>query len=263
MNRKIKSGKEVKDEIRAIFESHKNVNELVENLNSYLNNLTGKELIKVDEIRSVIYYETLEYDKINNTSLKKNNDLRKLSSNFDMYDLLNKHTKKVKKVLLDQYFSDLKKTSFIFSKTDSLKVPFDIILTCKDYEKYLSANLKTVDIFAIICKENPDYRMLFSFLNKNEDVSKLLNKFIFEAKQKQLVDLIINKIAPLNTIFVYFDNHKNIKENTNVFYEMLKKKFPRNIIQSTITRDLKKIKEGKFSVPLDVLDEPVPNNNIK
>ena len=60
MRKTIKSGSEINKEINALFENYKSDAELLERMDNYINNLTGKELYTKKKIENMIAVEMFE-----------------------------------------------------------------------------------------------------------------------------------------------------------------------------------------------------------
>jgi hypothetical protein len=238
MNKKIKSGSEIKKEINSLFYNYKSENKLANSIKSYLDNISGKELIKRSEIKSIILIEILKRDAKHKSNLRFNKKLVNVFPFLKRYNSL--------KSLLPTGLGDL--SSFI-SDNSFMLVITDIIMMCKDFEKFRKMEGSTDTIYKQIMIENEAFRKLFMVLSKHKDVSKLLVSYLSEAKQKYHTELIIQKIIPLNSIFIYFDRDLDVKGNTEKFYLLLNKKFPKNTIQTAIHDNLEKIRADKFSYP--------------
>lgn len=237
MKRTIKSSADIEKEISAIIDNNSDDKILSDEFFKYLNNLTGKELPNKLEIISIIIRIIIEKDRSRFESILKNPDL--FLEMFPVLKLFLLH-KDLKRV-----YSHFSLASPLYSFTDEMIVVND------EYKKYLNSEQDSDVIKKNILKNENTYKKLHDFLSKNNDVEKLLLSFLFQAKQKLIIKLIIDKIIPLQAILIYFDTDLSVKQNTESIYKLLDKKVTRQKIQSVITDNLNRIREGKYSVPIE------------
>jgi len=267
MNKKIKSRVEIHKEIFMLFENYKTESELIDRINSYLENITGKELLSEEGIRQALAMELVVGPAISKKK-KYSDKIINLFVPVEKQKSIKKSFRNSEKILSFYSQSGSGEIDFVaaLEQPSIAKLPYDIVITCKAFEKYrnliedkqIKYKISTVNYPTIFCEEiqlkkilseNKTFKKLYNIIKENYDVAKLLKDYVHDSKQKCIVNLIIDKVIPLNSIFVYFDIDKNIKENTQALYLLLNKKIPRNTIQLALKRDIANIKKGKFSVP--------------
>lgn len=248
MKRQIKSKSEIKKEITAILDNASSDDKAATMIKSFLKKVTGKELINKREIENLVYIEILQRDFRNKTNLQKNKKIIEIIPKLKNIDNIKKL---FRKKILGVKPPNNKIGVFynLFGGVSPLLFLSDIILTAKEFEKYIELDTPGNNVFNIVSNDNPSFKKLLDFITNNEDVAELLIKYIADSKRKFLCDLITNKDVHLKSVFVYFDKDRNIKENTEYFYNLLNKKISRSTIQTAIHENLRKIKEGKYILP--------------
>lgn len=257
MKRKIKSSAEIGKEIRLLFNNAVSEKHLRFSIDNYLTNLTGKELISKEDIKKIISFEIVarhifggsDFSKkfiLDYSTKRHRNLIRKL---FESALIFNPNRKNINQEIFNELSKDLKISNVVYDfRYDEL--PLDIIKTCYDDINYIKEfQSDKVQLIKRISKSEKAFGLLNKLIEKDKEVSILLLDYVNRKKRKFIVQLVINRLIPLNAIFLYFNKNLNIKENTEKFYLMLNKKIPRNTIQLAIKRDLTNIKKGKFSVP--------------
>lgn len=239
MNKKIKSRKEIEKEIKSLFVNYNNVDEVVSRIKHYLNNISGKELINENEIIKIMFFGIWERKDKLGRLLKENKELQETYPNFVIYGELNK-------------LSKIGNFNNIFDGFPNFKISLDIAKTCMKYYKHQQLNLPDLELLNVVGKDDEAFCKIHKFISNNIDAAELLNMYQNDGKINFLRSLVIHKVAPVNTIFIFFNKDKNIKENTEFFYQLLNKKITRHTIQTAIMRDLEDIKKGKFQVPISV-----------
>lgn len=224
MNKIRKSETDIKKEIEKIL-SNNNIDTLINSINFYMNNLTGKELVNEFKVKQII----LNVIEKNKPELLKNkkfiNECNILNpvlnfyiyknhkgfSNYDIIDLKSKlHIICIEQILAEMIYNDVKK-----------------------WNKYKNSDIKKP------LTNEKEYKNFYDYLKNNPVITELLYKCIYN-ETEIICKWIIEKKIPLSTIIYFFDNKKDIKENTENIYSLLNKKFPRNEIQKTLLRTLKK-----------------------
>lgn len=237
MNKKIKSGSEIEKEIAVLFQNLKNVNELVDRIEIYLGKITGKELYDRTNIEVSIYFAFLSYEKKNNIKLVQNKRLINLLPFVKSLIIPNESKKKTSpKVIITKS-----------PKLDSNMLTISVIDNCEALAPFVESCEQSFEVYLKLLESNNAFKKLHYFLKDNQDVADLLVGYIPDLKRNYLVELITKDLIPLSTIFVFFNFEKNVKENTEYFYKILKKKYSRQTIQSAIMRELENIKAFKFS----------------
>ena len=232
MNKKIKSIKDIRREINALFINIVDKNDLTKKIEKYVNGITGKELMPEERIKNMLmhrldYYFTVTgkkyYDKVNINKLLPFEDF----------------VKKYKEESLKWSGKKLDVNDYTFC--------YDII---ESYHAFFDPNYKynsmSKTTFLKEIKNDNDLEELHKFFIKYPTVDGYIYYFIEDIKKRFLVSLIKNKLAPLSSIFYFFNNHKDLRENREYFYKLLGKKFTQHTIQLAIQRELKNIKAGKF-----------------
>ncbi|MFA7361776.1 MAG: hypothetical protein WC139_12145 [Candidatus Kapaibacterium sp.] len=229
MNKKIKSIKDIHREINALFLNIVDKNDLTKRVEIFINGITGKELMSKEEIKDYLMYWLFYYfmkdgkryyDKINiNKLLPFNNFIKNRSKNF-----LDQST--------DRYESTL--CYDIIESTYGMLDP--------EY-KY---NYLTKEVFLKDIKLDKELEKLYKFLLKYASVDSFIYYLIKDRKRRFLVSLIKNNLASLSSIFYFFNDSKDLRENREYFYKLLDGKFSRHTIQLAIQRELKNIRAGKF-----------------
>ncbi|MCX6156879.1 MAG: hypothetical protein NTY74_02755 [Ignavibacteriae bacterium] len=239
MNRIIKSQKEIQSEIKSIFTDFKTEKILVSRIKGYINNISGKELISKEFILHLFVNEIAILFKRKELDLRSNKQLLKLlpfiqfiGSRFNVIEKSDKNfDKQVKDVCEHHALTNL---------------PYEIISNYRDFKKYAELDYGVRKTSNLLSKENSSFSKFLSFIRSNPDVACFLDDFLYDYRKNYIFELVANKIIALNSILIYFDSNKNIKENTQEFYVLLKKKIPRHTIQAAIQDNLNKIKEDKF-----------------
>lgn len=257
MKRKIKSSAEIGKEITLLFNNALSEKHLRFSIDNYLINLTGKELISKEDIKKIISFEIVarhvfggsDFSKkfILDYSTKRHRNLvRKL---FDSDLTFNPDARKIKQEIFNELSKDLSILNVVYDfRYDDLSL--DIMKTCYYDSKYVKEFQSDKEqLIKKISESKKPFGLLNKLIKNNSDVSILILDYVNQKKRNFIVQLVINRVIPLNAIFLYFDKNANIKENIEKFYLMLNKKIPRNSIQLAIKRDLPNIKKGKFSVP--------------
>lgn len=240
MRKVIKSGKEINKEIEALFDNYKNDSELADRIKNYLANISGKELYTKREIENLVSSEIFERVRFRKIILEKNSPV------FDLYPRLNRDdfesfNKNVKSVIRSHLYFE--------KHEDAIMLLTQIYLLIEEGPEMLRETFDQREWFPDLKRKNPVFAKLHSFLFKNSDVAEMLHKHVNNMNRETIVELILSGLIPLQSILLYFDIEKDIKENTIALYELLRTQIPRVNIQSVITDNIEKIKSGKFSVP--------------
>ncbi len=236
MNKKIKSTKDIRKELDALFLNIVDKNDLTTRVEIFLNGITGKELIPEEEIKYMLMHR-LDYYISGNCS--KYYDKAKINEllPFEMF---------VKKYKKDKFkWSRIKYDKFYYTYCYNI-VESSLALDDPEY-KY---NSMSKEVFLKELKKDSDLEILYQFFTNNATVECYIYYFIEDTKKRLLVSLIKNKLASLSSIFYFFDNSKDLRENREYFYKLLGGKFSRHTIQVAIKRELKNIKAGKFKYKL-------------
>lgn len=267
MNKKIKSAKEISLEIKSLFVNLKSKDDLADRLSTYINNITGKELINRVTIEVLIFNELkmfkekngndfINYKKLNNIisqfhifKLDLKGKKRKANPEFNNDELINQIG--VELILLNLGFdAPDDNDKIINSSFNNLllnSITTFILIYSEQFQHYYSKFGKSKNFVQSVLNDNKSFKELNDFLRKKPEIVNILENMIISSQFQCVADLIIMDLAPLKSIFVFFDLEKNIKENTEYFYRFLKEKYSRHTIQTAITRELKNIKEGRFN----------------
>ncbi len=241
MRKTIKSGEEINSDIQNIINNFQNENDLIDKINTYVNSLTGKELLTENEIKNMIESELF------NKVLDEGLTFPKNSLVYELYPFL-----KIKDV--KQYKKRIKKFEKYHSNFHNNK--YAILILTRLYHildgepELMYELLDSSDYFSLKYNDYPEFMKLKLFLFKNKDVSEMLYKHINIMFRELVLDLIIEKIIPLKAILIYFNLEKNVKQNTEHFYNLLRSKVSRQNIQSVIMENIVSIRNGKFERPL-------------
>lgn len=257
MKRKIKSAHEIGKEILALFQDVKSEKHIRLSIDKYLSELTGKELISKEDIKKILsfeiasrhFYGGVHYTKkfINDYCTKRHIFL--IQSLLESIKTLDPENTKDNLEIFRELSNDLSILNVVF-EYQYKELPLDIINTCFEDNKYVKElQSDKEELIKKICEKEKSFGKLYKLIEEDETISVLLLDYINRKKRKFIVQLVINRVIPLNAVFLYFNKNLNVKENTEKFYLMLNKKIPRNTIQLAIKRDLTNIKKGKFSVP--------------
>lgn len=240
MKIKIKSVKQINNEIEEIFTNVKSKSELIQRIKDFVNNITGKEMISKDHIITSLSVRLLKYDYQHSTKLLKSKEL------YDVLHLeLYQRTKKIFSKIADSNpFNIL--LSFDKEMPFIARYIFEYVLfeKGKEWVTFEDRRNKYFDLL----KNDKTFKKIHNFVLRNRDAEKLIEK-TSDHKVKLIISGLINKgIAPLSSLFYFFDKDKTIKENTEYFYRLVGERYSRNTIQMAISRELNNIKKGKYQV---------------
>ena len=245
MNKKIKTRKDIEKEIDDLLINFKTGKLLAHRINQFLDNISGKEIITRWEIKAIIFNKILSVIKDPEKNFIVHKDLIRI---FPILGIINKD--------IDGFRADANKKSDENNKEDvqfefpsSYKIPFHIMNMHKERYTFVDTVMLSLGYLENLFSINGRINDLFLFLNNNKDLSDLLQEYIYFSQKELIKNMVLQKIAPLNLIFIFFDLDKSVKENTNELYLLLNKEFPKTTIQTAIHANLDKIRKGTFSVP--------------
>ncbi|MFZ4590328.1 MAG: hypothetical protein ACOYN6_04980 [Ignavibacteria bacterium] len=230
---------DIDSEIQSILDKSKKDVELVSSIFTFHSNISGHELIDKKNIEFLLVIQIIKFDAQNNRKLKRNKNLYEILPSLKFIKNVS-----VKNSRLNKIASGFSKLTNSFNEIGIL--PLSIIHNNEEFHKYYGADNYVNEVL----NNSIPFKKLFIFLNKHKDVSKILESYINNVRKNFLSEMIQKEFTSLNSIFIYFDVKKNLKQNTEYFYTLLNKKYSRQTIQTTIRRDLKKIKSGKFDMPV-------------
>lgn len=234
--RKLKSVKQIKDEIDLLFVNVKSKNALTESVAKYLENITGEELISRRAIEAIMTKKLIWF--INNkgekyVDIKKFNKLLSLES----YILIDKRFEIVKEI-------SGKKLYFIDKRPPIMKRILKCMLIDEDIEWKDENELEK--LYSERLKTNKQFKKLHKYSEKNEDTISLLLDCIGTSCKIEVGKLIHKNLSPLIAILHYFDRNKSISENVEHFYKILNKRYSRHTIQQAIKRNMNDIRKHKI-----------------
>ncbi len=251
MRKTIKSGSEINKEINAIFENYKSDAELLERMDNYINNLTGKELYTKKKIENMIAVEMFERVLDGKIKFERKSPVYSKNPGYKNLDAVRfkedlRHIGKK-----SNYFYKYMHAVLFLSKLHH----FSVLGNFESYHEYYD----TYEYFTDYGKENPAFGKLKKLLFENKDVAVMLFNHADEIVYKFLGYLLKRDMADIRSLLMFFDQEKTVKENINMLHELSERSVPRNSIQKVIHDNLDAIREGKFTSPLfKILSEENP-----
>ncbi len=234
--RKLKSGKQIKEEIDLLFENVKSKKELTERVVNYLNSITGDELIGRNAIETIMTKKLIRFI---NSNGDKYVDIDKFSDMFSLRTY----------ILIDKRFEATRQLSdrkiYIFAKRPPIMTR---VLKCMLIEENIDwKDESEIDIlYSERLKSNKQFKKLHNYFEKNEATIPLLIDCIETSCKAEVGYLISKNLTPLIAILHYFDRNKSIAENVEHFYKIMDKRYSRHTIQQAIKRNLYDIRKRKI-----------------
>ncbi|MFA7361908.1 MAG: hypothetical protein WC139_12825 [Candidatus Kapaibacterium sp.] len=232
MSKIVKSSIDIQKEISVLLRNIVDKNDLTDRVGKFLTDITGKELIPEEKIKDILmrrlnrYFSskgTKYYDKVKiNKLLPFENYKKKYNEKF-----IEGSRKKL----------DVNNSTFCYDIIESFYARFN-----PDY-KYKSMSK---EVFLTKIKKEKELEILHKFFIEYPTIDRYIISWIEDTKKRFLVSLIKNKLAPLTSIFCFFNDFMDLSENVEYFYKLLDRKTTRSTIQAAIRRAKENIKAGKF-----------------
>ncbi len=240
MSIKIKSVKQIDKEIEEVFTDVKNRSELIQRIKDYVNNISGKEILSKNSIITSLYIRLVKYDARNGSKLCESKNLSDVLPVESFKRFKRKYTKLAELNPFNNPLYDKKHMPYI------LKYILESILF-EEKKEWLTFEERRL-MYLDLSERNKGFKKTHNFITKNQDSEKLIEEFS-DFKVKIIISGLIKKgIAPLNSIFYFFDKNKTVKENTEYFYRLVGERYSRNTLQMAISRELNNIKKGKYEI---------------
>ena len=247
MRKLIKSGEELKNEIKALFENYENDARLLGRIQTFLDKITGKELFSKLQIKNMVDDELFRRFLDRKFIFEKDSplfDLYPLYKNFDI-DKFKKNVKWATKT--HQHFRNNSHAILLLSQIYNLFDEYGVEVIDEYWDQS--------EFFPDLRKENPTFAKLQIFLYKNKDVAQMLYNHLCRMVRETIVQLVIDGIIPLKSLLIYFNPKLNVKQNTEKLYNFCRRKIPRLNIQQAITDNIESVRKGKYQNPFMLYEQ--------